>query len=292
MNRLLILAFLSLIASCDSINPSEEIPSFIEINEINVETREPGDPDFTVNEGTSSSNIRDAWVFIDEQLDGIYEIPARIPVPSGKHSVRVGAGIFNNSVSNDRTLYPFFENYLGEIDLLPEESTELNPVVKYVPNGLNYWHEDFEEAFVKLENRPLSEVTITTVQDPSIVFEGQGCGSIELTDENDFYQAQTIADLDILFNRNIYLELNYKNNNRFVVGMRNDNVAVNEIPFVGFNSSFDENNELVWKKAYVFFTPILSQLGEQGDYEVFIEATKETDDPIILLDNLKLIYTD
>jgi len=292
MSRLLSVVFILSIASCDLINPTEETPSFIEINEITLDTRDPSDPDYTVNEGTSSSNIKDAWVFIDEQLDGVYEIPAVIPVPSGKHDIRVSAGIFNNSVTNDRALYPFFESYLGEIDLAPEEQIEVTPSVKYVPNGLNYWHEDFEEAFIKLENRPLSEVTISSVQDPSIAFEGQGCGSIELTEDNDFYQAQTLADLDILFNRNIYLELNYKNNNRFVVGMRNDNIAVNEIPYVGFNSSFDENNELVWKKAYVFFTPILNQLGEQGDFEVFIEASKETDDPIILLDNLKLVYTD
>lgn len=292
MNRFFIATYILFIVSCDTINPAEEIPSFIEINEITLETREPSDPDYTVNEGTSSSNIKDAWVFVDEQLDGIYEIPAIIPVPSGQHSIRVSAGIFNNSVANDRTRYPFFESYLGEYNLLPEEQIEIQPTVKYVPNGINFWHEDFEEAFIKLENRPLSEVSITGIQDPSIAFEGQGCGSIILTEDNDFYQAQTLADLDILFNRNFYLELNYKNNNRFVVGMRNDNIAVNEIAYVGFNSSFNDENELVWKKAYVFFTPILNQLGEQGDFEVFIEATKETEDPIILLDNLKLIYTD
>ena len=283
---------LILIASCDIINPEEEIPAFIEINEVTLNTRQPGDPGFTENEGTSSSDIRDAWVFIDENLDGIYELPATIPVPTGNHSIRVGGGIFRNGVANDRTLYPFFDTYLSSYTAEAEEIVSIEPEVQYVENGLNYWIEDFEEAFIKLENRPISEVTISSVLDPDIAFEGNGCGSIELTDDNDLYFGQTIADLDILFNRNLYLELNYKNNNRFTVGMRNDNVATNQVELVGFNPSFDDNNELVWKKAYVFFTPILIDLGTQGDFEVFIRAEKEVDDPTILLDNLKLVYTD
>lgn len=279
-------------ASCDLINPSEETPAFIRIENVGVDVRQPGDPDFTTNEGTSSSEIKDAWVFIDENLDGVYELPAIIPVKTGTHDIRVIAGVFNNGRSNDRTIYPFYENFTSNYSLDEEETITLNPSVKYVNNGINFWHEDFEDAFIKLEERPLSTASISSLNDPNEVFEGNGCGSINLSDDNSFFQAQTVADIDIEFNKNIYLELNYKNNNRFTVGMRNDNIAVNQIPFVGFNPSLDESDSLIWKKAYVFFTPILSQLGEQGDYEIFFEAEKETEEPLILLDNLKIVFVD
>ena len=292
MKRFFIIYLIVMLVSCDLINPSEDTPSFVRIENIEVETRQPGDPDFSGNEGTASAEIRDAWVFIDENLDGVYELPAIIPVKSGNHDIRVIAGIFNNSRSNDRAIYPFYENYTGSYSLDEEETLDLNPTVNYVNTGINFWHEDFEDAFIKLEERPLSEASISSLNDPDQVFEGNGCGSINLTDNDDFFQAQTVADIDIAFNKNLYLELNYKCNNRFTVGMRNDNIAVNQIPYVGFNPSLDENDSLIWKKAYVFFTPILNQLGEQGDFEVFFEAEKETENPLILLDNLKIVFVD
>lgn len=290
MNKYLFL-FIILVSSCSIIDPKEDIPAFIEIDSISLDTRQPGDPGFTVLEGTSSSNIKDAWVFINDNLDGVYELPARIPVPTGSQTLRVSPGIFNNGIAKDRVIYPFFNDHLQELDLVSEEIIQIEPVVQYFEDQMVFWHEDFEQASVKIESLPFSELSISSIFDSSVSFEGEGCGSIVLTDTEDHFEAQTIADLDVAFNTTLYLELNYLNTNRFTVGMRNDFTDNNEVSLVGFNPSLDENGEAQWKKAYIFFTPIISSVGASEDIEIFIKANKEVDDPLILLDNLKIVYS-
>ena len=280
-----------LLASCSIIDPKEDIPAFIEINSMSLDTRQPGDPGFTVLEGTSSSNIKDAWVFINDNLDGVYELPARIPVPTGMHTLRVSPGIFNNGIAKDRVIYPFFNDHIQTIDLVPEELLQVQPVVQYFEDQFVFWHEDFEEASVKIESLPFSSSNIFSLFDSSVSFEGDGCGSIILTDTEEHFEGQTIANLNVAFNTTLYMELNYKNTNRFIVGMRNDFTDNNEVSLVGFNPSLDENGNAQWKKAYVFFTPIISSLGDSQDLEIFIKADKEVEAPMILLDNLKIVHS-
>lgn len=291
MNYLKFLIFIFILWSCNILDPNEEIPAFIEIDEMTLDTRQPGDPGYSDHEGTSSSDIRDVWVFVDDNLDGVYELPARIPISTGQHDLRISAGIFNNGVANDRVIYPFYDDQLSSIDLVEGEVMNFVPSVQYFENTPTFWHEEFEEASVKIENLPFSDVGITSIFDSSIAFEGEGCGSIQLTDTEDLYQGQTIANLNIGVSTPLYLELNYKNTNRFFLGMRNDFSDSNETALAGFNPSLNENGEAIWKKAYVYFTPILSSLGTEGDFEIFIEASKEVDNPLILLDNLKIVYS-
>ncbi|NND77710.1 MAG: hypothetical protein HKN39_05965 [Flavobacteriales bacterium] len=289
--RVFLLFIILCIASCDIIDPKEEIPGFIEINSIDLDIRQPGDPGFTVPEGTSSSDIRDAWVFINDNLDGVYELPARIPVPTGDNVLRVSPGIFNNGIAKDRVIYPFFNDHLQDIDLIEQEVIEIEPTVEYFEGQQIFWHEEFEEASVKIESLPQSTSNIFSIFDPIVSFEGGGCGSIQLTDDEDHFEAQTIANLDIAFNTTLYLELNYKNTNRFTIGMRNDFTDNERVSLAGFNPSLNENGEAEWKKAYVFLTPILASLGGSSDFEIFISADKEVEEPMILLDNLKIVYS-
>jgi hypothetical protein len=67
-------ASLLIVSSCELINPVEEIPSFIQIDSFVMEDNVLAD------EGSLSHDIRDAWVFIDDEMIGIYELPARIPI--------------------------------------------------------------------------------------------------------------------------------------------------------------------------------------------------------------------
>ena len=59
---------LLLLSSCELINPEEDTPAFIKIDNF----------DYTVDVGTAK--IVDAWVYIDNDLQGIYPIPNTIPV--------------------------------------------------------------------------------------------------------------------------------------------------------------------------------------------------------------------
>ena len=55
-----------------SCNKEEEIPSYIEINDFNLTSNS--------SFGENTENITDVWIYIDENLQGVYEIPVTFPV--------------------------------------------------------------------------------------------------------------------------------------------------------------------------------------------------------------------
>ncbi|MES2398217.1 MAG: hypothetical protein V4549_19535, partial [Bacteroidota bacterium] len=87
--------------SCELYNPAEPIPAYIRIDKIDLATI-PG-------QGTDSHKITDAWVYIDEQLIGCFELPATFPVLyEGSHQVKIAPGIKVNGIAATRSPYPFF----------------------------------------------------------------------------------------------------------------------------------------------------------------------------------------
>jgi len=85
----------------------------------------------------------------------------------------------------------------------------------------------------------------------------------------------------------IFLELNYRNNIPFVVGVYielMDN-TIEERPFLIINPSDD------WNKIYVNFTPIVNETVDAVNYKIYMEAQMVdlTGNGFIMLDNIKLV---
>ena len=64
MNKIFIIFFSLLLFSCNELDLG--IPNYLIIEEINV------------NDNTTA-NITDAWVYVDDNLIGVYELPANFP---------------------------------------------------------------------------------------------------------------------------------------------------------------------------------------------------------------------
>src|SRR5688500_13907587 len=101
----LFISALLLISGCKkTVNP-EEIPSYLYIDKINLQT--------LAGEGTSKQDITDAWVYVQGQAIGVFELPARIPVlAEGNPEVWVYAGIKKDGISSTRVKYPFFKPFI------------------------------------------------------------------------------------------------------------------------------------------------------------------------------------
>ena len=79
MRRILIFPLLVLIltlSACDLINPDEDAPGFIQVDSI---TFNPS-PTAGTTGSSASTNIKDVWVYIDNEFQGVYELPAKFPV--------------------------------------------------------------------------------------------------------------------------------------------------------------------------------------------------------------------
>ena len=117
---------LVLFTACEIINPEEDIPSFICINEF--EYAEVG-----------TAKIVDAWIYIDNDLQGIYPIPNTIPIlKNGEQKLYIAPGIKKNGISSTRANYPFYKWHQEEIYLSPLDttrSTQVQTIFLTVFNG-------------------------------------------------------------------------------------------------------------------------------------------------------------
>jgi hypothetical protein len=285
------LLFISTIFSaCNLYNPAEPVPSYIHIEKIDLTT--------TAEQGSNSQKITDAWVYIDEQLIGCFELPANIPVLyEGSHQLSVKAGIKINGISATRGPYPFYERFLQTVSLTRGSTLSVSPIVTYVSN-LNWdnaiiWQENFEESGITIAPSPsptdtnMVHYTISGGTDP-LVYQGLGSGVVHLDNNRTLFECVSSTSYVLPKGDSpVFLELNYKCNNTFVVGL-----------FAHASSGSTKSKVLninpseTWNKIYIYLSPVIAESGNATDFSVFIGMFKDSgvDAPYLAIDNIKLIH--
>ena len=285
MNRLLkhkfyllciLLASLLTLGSCEVINPEEDIPSYIHIQSIDLVT-DPG------QEGSDAHKITDAWVYVDDELVGTFELPATFPVlKSGEHTIKIRAGIKSNGISSTRMQYPFYNVYSTTANLQPGQTLTINPVVEYFDGTVFQWIENFDNTGTTINNGPFPSDTMLTQQSFD-VFEGAQSGVVYLdATRNVFFASSANAYSNLPKGEaRTWLELNYKTNNAFKVGIIANNLV---------HESLTINPNMNWNKIYVDLSPQVSSYN--GPHIIFISMVKSSDvaNPYLFLDNIKLVH--
>ena len=283
---------LCVFSRCSIIDPPERIPSFIRIDAIELQINNS-------NEGTSKHAIVDAWVYVDGNLEGIYELPAeKIPlIYDGEHELKIYAGIKKNGISGDREKYSFYTSYTQNINLIPDSIIEINPVVEYEDN-LYIWIEDFEDPSAKFEATPFSDTTIYIIDSPiDELIEGDA-GAISLSSSNFLCELRTDELNFNVFptNTNIpcYLEMHYKCNHPFIVGILHKNATtpyLNE-PLITLNPTTDNSGEMQWNKTYLYLSDVTNFYPSSSAFDIFfsIQNPTQLDNIEVRLDNIKVIY--
>lgn len=276
--------------SCDIINPEEDIPAYIYIPEISLTTN-------VVSEGTASEKINVAYVFVDNQDIGIYALPATIPIlETGDRTLEIFAGIRENGVPDVTAAYPFYQSYEMPIDLVSGQVDTIRPVVRYRGDASFVFspEEDFESSIsafdVDLDGNDETGLEITNLD----VFEGMGAGLIQLNADDE--QVEVGSNLLTGFpdgGRPVYLEMNYKTDITFVVGVLGYNTS-GELVEVLIDKGVNPKED--WNKIYFNFTEEIRRLSISnfniGSYRFVIYANMQGTDLTeakIFLDNIKLI---
>jgi hypothetical protein len=175
------LCFLALViavttfVSCEKLNPAETIPAYIKINEIKLNVPADG------SQGSPQSNFNCAWVYVDEELIGVFELPITFPVlKEGNKKIRIKAGIKQNGISATRVPYPVVINYESTVQLTPKETVEVFPEVSYYPVVVFHWVENFESPDYTLEKTSSGQVQPGLNETLAEAFEGSKCAKILL----------------------------------------------------------------------------------------------------------------
>lgn len=205
------------VTSCDIINPKEDIPSYIQIDTQKVVVLDP------VKEGSSNHGISDAWVYIDDKYQGIYEAPVKFPVlTSGSHKITLIAGIKTNGISSTREEYPFYKEYIIDTILTEGGVLEIHPEYNYIDN-MHFWIEDFQDASIKISPQPGMNSDTSIVREVNSDSPGDYYGAIYVNSTNPIFNAATSPETDPIYyfqaGRRMFLEMEYKNNQKFWVGL-------------------------------------------------------------------------
>ncbi|MDG1348218.1 MAG: hypothetical protein P8P67_00720 [Flavobacteriales bacterium] len=267
MKKITYLILLLFFVSCKK-ESADTIPAYIQIDDIELE------------EENITSNITDAWVYVNDQLQGVYKLPAKFPVlEEGVQKVRIKAGIKANGIASSRIAYPFYDSYFEDISFNPNKSKNITPTVEFNRENEDIFIEDFEGIGINLESDSLSFSTQN--------FEGNNFGTITLSDTMYISEVTTDEFFDLpQAGAPVFLELDYKSNTPFLVG-----VYVNYPQSVVQKDLLWITPKADWNKIYVNLTSTISEGINASSFKVFIGMKREGDDTNELyFDNLKVVY--
>ncbi|MCK6641087.1 MAG: hypothetical protein L6Q81_13475 [Bacteroidia bacterium] len=265
-------------AGCRIIDPAEDIPSYIRVNDIRLTITD------TITQGSGSENITDAWIYVDGNLIGAFELPCTIPVlEEGTHEVLIKAGIRQNGLESTRAIYPFYKGWEEQVTFTRGQIVTVSPVITYFPIVNFLWNCNFDAVGTNIDD-------VTGATWPNLLrdtllggMEGK-CGFVELNADTNLFYCQSFEDFVIDNGFDVYLELNYKCNQPFVVGIKN---ATNQetIPWIQVMPESD------WNKIYIRLNDAITASPGGSSYYVYIAMKKDDDvaNPQLYIDNIKLL---
>lgn len=269
--------------SCQKQNLKPGIPAFLYIDTMYLQT------DYST-QGTSSHNITDVWVYVNEQRVGAFELPAMVPVlADGKAMLRLEAGIKVNGIATTRVNSPFFESYLvNEFMFVPDSIITVSPTTHYRENVHFAWMEDFEDNALSIDTANLSGNADIVLSSQANAFEGFHSGIISLDTIHDFFEGATFEPFTVPIDGSpIILEMNYKTDVVFEVGIfasNASNVVKQPILYV--------NPKTNWNKIYINLSDAIRENNFTNEFKVYFRAGIYDDitQAVVGLDNIKVVY--
>ena len=300
MKPILLLSYCTLIVLVCGCKKTET-PSFLHIEQIDLKVPS------NFEQGTDDHHIVDARVYLNDNLVGIYEMPATVPIiASGTQKIAIIAGVLNNGIQSARINYPFYEQYETNLTLIPGDtidfsgsSSETNvvngyfvPVVEYFETGLVFWNERFEPPGDNFEVLNTNSAEFTITNDPEKVFDynpeasSEGSGRALLTQNQPYFEAISTHEFDPIKGLKVYVEINYKSDAVLQVGVYETAPSQAKVYGKGIFPKDD------WSKIYIELTEEIAQRANATSYSLFIEGNIGAGDSEaeVLIDNVKLIY--
>jgi len=279
-------------SACNVLDSDEPAPNYVHITEFELFTPSNN------TQGSNSHDVRDVWVDVQGADVGVFEVPATFPVllTQDINQMILQAGIKNNGRANNRIRYPFYTILTDSLEKSNTGIDTIRPIIKYVDNITFPWLEDLEDRSISLEVEGIDVTidTITLTNDSSEVFEfdshNQYSAKIDMGIGEQYFEARSIPTFDFPRGRPIYLELNYKTDVSVQVGLvaLEGNIVQDQIPVLLLFPSDSK-----WKKVYISLgEDVNTQDYANMTFKVFFAARNDgsTDNPSILLDNIKVLH--
>jgi hypothetical protein len=168
--------------------------------------------------------------------------------------------------------------------MLPSGATVTRPLTfRYLSAATFTWVEDFDSnPGIGLKRSPISD-TMYSIAAAAESFEGR---SIELALGTSGMVGQIESSQEFTLprnNGNVYLELNYKCNTSFEVGVIGSDLRERDAVII--------TPQAIWNKIYVQLASVVSAEPVSQRFRVYFRIDKrDAAEPRLFLDNLKLVF--
>ena len=286
----ILLSIVSLLASCEVLDPEEEIPSYLRVESFKF------NPNRTNITGFGSVNITDARVYVDDKELGIFEMPFTIPVlASGNSKVELHPVIKVNGISATRDEYFFYHRWKKEdVYLIKDSVVTVYPETQYKEDNDFLFIEDFENSGVGVDTT-VSDSYFERVKLSTAHPERQRyiCRA-EMNSSQPGFKITTNDNFPIASGTEAFVELDYRCNHYFTmtIVVHEPGQAARETIFYRFNPTdlnIDGNYE--WNKIYIDFSEFVAfKNGASGFGLSFIANHDEAlSTSFFEIDNLKIV---
>ena len=244
--------------------------------------------------GYYTHDIRDLWSYLNDTNLGIYPHPTHItciPEPE-TNRLTLLAGIRENGIASEVSLYPFLDAYEKEMELKAGNTYMVNPVFTYRKDVVIRFDDAFEDNNhgwkFDADNHPETGLTLSSIepksgQSSAYVKIPDSLASVELATSQAYFDVPTDGSA-------VYFEMDYKGDARLFVGLMGyENANASGTPLVSYYLGLVPRDQ--WTKIYVNLTSELFNSGLPA-YRILMrlehQETGVTEG--IFLDNLKLLH--
>jgi hypothetical protein len=278
--------------SCSLIDPKVVVPCYGRVDSMSYFWSKTG-------EGSRADGITDAWVYMDDNPIGAFEMPCKFPIvaSNGQHTITIYPGIKEDGFSSQRTKYPYYTSYTVTVNLKQDSFYTFKPTgITYVSYANFAWNEGFETGTSSIKNVPGSPNEDTTLFiETSNVFAGLNAGAIVLDSTATHVKYHYIGQSDTMTlpkdgNTQVYLEINYNCNADFNVGLMENQVNNSETQQAPSVVVYPTNG--VWKKMYINLTNNIASAAGDEPFRVYFELYRpaKSTNTYLYLDNIRLVY--
>ncbi len=263
-----------------------EIPSYIHVKA----------PTFKVSngQGTELQNITHVGVFINDNLEGIFEAPVTFPVLK-KGDFRVELRPYVKRLAREGLVnYTLMDGYFEDATLIEGKVDTVSPEFEYQSNTKFEWLDDFnantKSIIVDTNQSSIDTIFITQSQGPTV--DGTLYAYINMgTDPDPFFSIETEDRFSLpLDGRDVFLEFHYKTSVPVLIGLFEYDANGDFSATLPSVQTISTNGE--WRKAYVYLNDELIAAPPGSKYKVYFRAVNGDDNIFgeVFLDNLKLMY--
>lgn len=273
--------FIITLASCGFSDDFDQEASFLQINEVSLET--------LPTQGADTELFKDVWVYANGDLLGLFTPPAIIPVLSDRETTDflIFAGIRNDGNNTTPFVYPMIASESFSLELVPGETVTKNLTFNYRDDVTFDYLEGFE-GVLSFNDDTDGDLETNIQKTAEEARSGLYSGLIELTEAHPLMEVTSsfaFSTAGVL--ATAYVELDYKNDTDMLMG-----ITATSGTITGNIDHIIIPARAEWNKIYIDLSLLLAQ-GNIESFKIYIRSAYTGDgeqSQKVYLDNIKYVY--